>query len=191
MEFKIKHNTKWIHYGIGMPWLVLVIIFLIPFLLGFDFNNEFKAMFLLVLLALCAPFELFFIILFVIEQLYGARIFVESDYIDVRMVLRHKRIRFNEITEVKYSHYYDSKETDLCGTPDISYSFGPQLRSKLTFYLTSGKVFVLNDKALGYEQRQKRSLVDHGIEPDENIRLYQAYQCYCSAVNQYKLESAL
>lgn len=190
MEFKVKHDTKWIHYGIGVPWIVLIFPFLIFLFLGFDINNEIEATLFLRLLAFCAPFEILFIVLFVSEQIYGARIIIESDHIDVRMVLRRKRLYFHEIIEAKYSHYYDPKEKDSHFTsPDIGYSFGPQLRSQLIFYLNSGKVLILNDKATGYEEKRKRAMVDPRIDPDENIRLYQAYQCYCSAVELYVQKS--
>lgn len=140
--------------------------------------------------AIFIPIEILFIVLFVSEQIYGARIIIESDHIDVRMVLRRKRLCFHEIADAEYSHYFDPKEDDSHFiSPDVGYSFGPQLRSQLVFYLNSGKVFILNDQARGYEEKRKRAMVDPRIDPDENIRLYQAYQCYRSAAELYARKS--
>ena len=194
MEFKIKHDTKWIHYGIAVPWIVLIAAFVISMIFfGYDMSNESKAILFLNILVCCAPFEILSILLFAAEKIYGARIIIRQDHVEIRMVLRHKRISFDEIETAKYSHYYTRKKDapSLLATPDYNITLEPELRSQLIFYLNSGKIFRLNDKAAGYEERQKRAQVDMKFNPDETIRLYQAYQCYRSAADQYAREHGL
>ena len=64
---------------------------------------------------------------------------------------------------------------------------GSTIRAQLAFYLTSGRAVILNDDAKAYRKMRERAKVDLSIDPDADVRLYQAYQCYCSARDRYAI----
>ena len=191
MKFKISHLTKWIHCGIFFPWPAAIAAILIYLFLGFDISNELPTYILFGVFALCAAVESVFILLFIAEKIYGAKITVEYDHIDVKMILRHKKISFADIENMKYRHYYESDEDEhswlnkLFTPHENDEDHSRRIRSKLIFYLSSGKVLTLNDKADGYRQKQTLWITDPDIDPDENVKLYQAYRCCVSASRQY------
>ena len=88
---------------------------------------------------------------------------------------------FNDIVDLRYSHYYDDEHANECHD---SRSLGPRLRSQLVFTLVSGKCFKLNDNAKGYEAKRKLWITHPEIDPDEDIKLYQAYRCNLSQYNK-------
>ena len=179
---RIKHESKIIHYGLICPWFIALAAVLIFKLLGFTTKNEAATMILLGVFAICAADLVIFAVLFIIEKIFGAVMIIENDHLDIRMLLRHKRLYFDSIVDAKYSHYYDNE--DAYAGYDI-YTIGPRLRSQLVFMLNSGKRFRLNDNAKGYEGKQNLWITDPKADPNENIKLYQAYRCFRSAYDRY------
>ena len=107
------------------------------------------------------------------------------------MLLRHRKISFDDIADAKYRHYYDRTEEKnnpysiLTQCADADFRAVPKIRSQIIFYLLSGKVFKLNDKATNYEWKRGLWITNPEIDPDEDIKLYQAYLCYRSAWHRY------
>ena len=115
------------------------------------------------------------------QMIFGTTITIQDDYVDVRILFSHKRLYFHNIVKAKYSHYYDNE--NAYDGPDIFTL--PRLRSKLIFTLDSGKHFILNDKATGYKSKRTLWITDPEIDPDEDVKLYQAYRCFCYQYNIY------
>ncbi len=181
MKFKIKHESKIFHYGIIAPWIFAIAVVLILRFLGLTAKNESCKMFMIYMILICIAVEIVFTALCIIEKIFGVKIVIESDYIDIRMLLRHKRLYFNDIVDLRYSHYHDDEHANECHD---SRSLGPRLRSQLIFTLVSGKCFKLNDNAKGYEAKRKLWITHPEIDPDEDIKLYQAYRCILSQYNK-------
>ena len=173
MKYKIKHESKLFHYGIISPWIVAAAVALILHFLGITVKNESGKRFMIYMILIFIAIEIIFTVLFIIEKIFGVTIKIESDYVDIRMLLRHKRLYYKDIVDVKYSHYYDNEHDNECHD---SRSLGPRLRSKLVFTLISGKSFILNGSAKGYEAKRKLWITHPETDPDEDIKLYQAYR---------------
>lgn len=194
MKFKIKHSSKLFFYGIVIPAIVFSVALLIFILLGFDFSNETAAMIFTGIFAVSAVTAIIFIILYTIEQLFGAKIIVENDHVDIRMLLRRRKLRFDDIADAKYYHYEGSRYPKLhlyySKYLHNRYIYNAQkgrkyYRSSLDFILSSGKVINLNDKATGYAKKRKLAMSDPNIDPDEDVKLYQAYQCFLNVYRRF------
>ncbi|MBR3678916.1 MAG: hypothetical protein IKL87_01785 [Oscillospiraceae bacterium] len=196
MEFKIRHHTVWIQQGIVINWFIPVAIFLLYVALGFNIHHKPATTIFLGMLLISFAAEFLFVVLFFIELLYGARIMIEHDHIDIRMLLRRKRISFDQIEKATYYHegdrLSDLRRSNKGDTPTTRLIFGRRhFRALLSFRLSSGKIICLNDVTPKYEDRVKRAMVDPNTITDEDVRLYQAYQCYRSAADQYAREHGL
>ena len=192
MEFRIKHVTGLFYRGIVIPFIAAIAAIIIYLCLGFNITDQPATIILLGIFAVCAAVTLIFIILHFTERLFGAKITVGSDHVDIRMLLRHKRFYFYEIEDAKYTHYECTSDNRDAKQRSKSLIFkytasdeNTHARSRLTFYLVSGSTFSLNDEATGYESKRRRWITDPGLDPDEDVKLYQAYKCYCYACRQY------
>ena len=199
MEFQIRHTTPFFTLGMILPGMLFVIVLFLYIALDIAVTDSLLAaeIFLGVLI-FCMAAEVFFIVLFLIELVCGAKIIIGSDHVEIRMLLRRRKIHFYDIEEVRYSHsgsiqkpryHSPRRHHSLAGMYGHYYYQRKWQRQKITaqldFYLTSGKCITLTDNATGYAQKRERAKVDPSVDPDENVRLYQAYQCYRSAVDQY------
>ncbi|MCR4760573.1 MAG: hypothetical protein K5705_09965 [Oscillospiraceae bacterium] len=191
MRFKVRHTTKlffrYKDYLLLVPFALLNLF--VAF--GFSIQDTIPTYILFGLIVFCIAAFFILLILYIIELFCGAKIIIESDSVEIRMLLRRKKIRFTEIEEVKYTH-----DEELVRSHRGRHS-GPyrrryyELRAKLTFFLTSGKSVCVNDKGTGYLEKRDRAKVDPSVNPDEDITLYQAYQCYCAAVDEYARQHGL
>ena len=201
MEFRIKHETPLFFFGIIFPLILLVAALLLAAALGITLQNEVAAMAAIGLLLFSSALEILFIILYVTEKICGAKIIVGTDRVILRMLLRRRVLPFCKIEETKYSHYEGTEQSAVHSHEDRYYETSNYshftdyfyhrmthrqvVRAQLDFYLTSGKCISLNDDASSYRKLRERAKVDLRIDPDENVRLYQAYKCYCSARDHY------
>ena len=183
MKFRIKHESKLFHYGIIVPWIAALTAIIIFIALGFTIEDKTAALVLLCVLILCSISVVIFTVLFIIQMIFGTTITIQNDLVDIRILFRHKRLYFANIVKTKYTHYYDNENAN--DGSDI-YTLGPRLRSKLIFTLDSGKHLILNDKATGYKSKRNLWITNPEIDPDEDVKLYQAYRCFCSLYNRYK-----
>ncbi len=192
MKFKIRHETRAFLYGIIIPWGVAAAVLLLYVFFGFTVFDELPAKILLGILILCGAVEIISILLYIAEKILGTKIVIESDHIKVRMLLRCKKIHFDDIADAKYRHYYDRTEEKnnpysiMTQHADEDYfRTVPKIRSQVIFYLLSGKVFRLNDVATNYKWKRNLWITDPEIDPDGDVKLYQAYLCYRSAWHKY------
>lgn len=186
MEFRIKHISRSLYLGLVIPVPAFIVSIIAYVYMGFDFTNSCAAMIFIGFFFLCAAIEIVFIILYVIEQICGAKIIIESDHIDVRMLLRRKRFLFDEIDDAKYTHYLvNNEKRKKRFSKETDYSYDTHARSQLNLHLSSGKIFSLNDKATGYEKKREKWITDPELDPDEDVILYHAYKCLCSAYRNY------
>ena len=191
MKFKVRHTTKlffrYKDYLLLVPFALLYLF--VTFDFSFDDTIPTYIFFGLILFCIAAFFILQ--ILYFIELFCGAKIIINSDSVEIRMLLRRKKIRFTEIEEVKYTH-----DEELVRSHRGRHG-GPHrrnyyvIRPQLTFFLTSGKSVRINDKGTGYPEKRNLAKVDPTVNPDEDITLYQAYQCYCAAVDEYSRQHGL
>ena len=198
MEFQIEHRSRIFARGMQIPGLAFMGALLLMVIIGVTLQNGTVLMIFCGFSAVLAVIEVIFMILSLIEIFYGAKVIVNSDHLDIRMVLRRKRIPFDQIEETKYSHYEGTKypryrSDDFFGDYTIVKKlYGRKyFRTQLDIFLSSGKHISLTDNANGYSKKRKQAQVNPSINPDEDIRLYQAYQCYRSAVDQYAREHGL
>lgn len=191
MKFKIKHETRAFLYGIIIPWGVAAVTLLLFVFFGFTVFDELPARIFLGTLILCGAVEIISILLYTAEKIFGAKIIIESDHIKVRMFLRCRNIRFDDIADAKYRHYYDRTEEKnnpysiLTQRADANFPTAPIIRSQIIFYLLSGKVFKLNDVATNYKWKRNLWITNPEVDPDGDVKLYQAYLCYRSAWHKY------
>ncbi|MBQ6039195.1 MAG: hypothetical protein IJL32_00205 [Oscillospiraceae bacterium] len=198
MEFKIKHISAYFSVAFVLPWIVFLIVLGFYLFFGITVQNDTAAIIMIGVILFCAAAELLTVILYIINLICGAKIIVESDHLDIRMPLRRRKIHFYDIEEVRYSHtetteslpYHSSQHHHSLGGKYAHYFYNKRrhyqvCRAILDIWLTSGKCITLSDAATGYAQKRKRAMVDPSVNPDADVRLYQAYQCYCSAVDQY------
>ena len=191
MKFRIRHETRAFLYGIIIPWGVAAAALLLFIFFGFTVFDELPAKIFLGILILCGAAEIIFILLYITEKIFGTKLIIESDHIKVKMLLRHRKISFDDIADVKYRHYYDRTEEKnnpysiFTQRADAEFQTVPKIRSQIIFYLLSGKVFKLNDNATNYEWKRGLWITNPEVDPDEDVKLYQAYQCYRSAWHRY------
>ena len=203
MEFKIRHETPLFFLGIVFPLVLLLAALLLMGAVGLTLQKETAAMIFLGLLIFAIAAEVIFIFLYVLEKIFGAKIIIYTDHVELRMLLRRKKLFFYDIEQTKYTHYegkrssYGRREDLYYETSNYSHTrdflyhkmrSGSIVRAQLAFYLTSGKAVILNDDAKSYRKMRERAKVDLSIDPDADVRLYQAYQCYCSARDRYAVE---
>ena len=187
MKFSIKHTTKLFYRGIILPWLIFTASLVGFIALGFDITYKLPSMILIGITVLCVAAELIFVLLYGIEGIFGTKIIVESDHITVKMLMRRKKLHFDDIADAKFSHYDEKRSSHHSRKYRGRHVVRNIVRSKLDYYLMTGKVFSLNDDAKGYTQKQKLWTADPALDPNEDIPLYQAYRCYCAASRQYYL----
>jgi hypothetical protein len=192
MKFRISHETSAFYYGVIIPWVVFVGTLLLFVFFGFTVKDKIPTYILVGITVLCVLSELLFALLSIGEKLFGAKIIVEGDHIYVKMFMRHKKIYYDQIADVKYTHYeyYDSSSERQRHSDNLFARYRARdprkgVRAKLIIYPEMGKPFILNDKAPGYERKRKLWTIDPNIDPDENVKLYQAYKCYCAASSNY------
>lgn len=193
MKFRIKHETPLFQYGTFIPLCVPAAALLIYVFLGLNVNDNFiPTMVLIGISAVSIAAELLFIILFFGEKIWGSKIIVQSDHLDIRLFLRRKKIHFDNINDVKYTHYEvtDSDGERRSHSTNLFVRYNAHLsrtwvRSRLIIYLSSGKKLSINDDAPGYEKKRKLWITEPDVDPDEDVKLYQAYKCYLAAARQY------
>lgn len=201
MEFKIRHQTPLFFFGIIFPLVLLVAALLLAVALGITIQNETAAMIGIGLIVFSAAAEILFIILYVTEVIFGAKIIIWTDHVELRMLLRRKKLYFYDIEQAKYSHFETGR--NAYGREDLYYETSNYSHTRdflyhkmrkrhdvsamLEFYLTSGKVVTLTDDARSYARKREHAKVDLSLDPDADVKLYQAYQCYCSARDKYAL----
>ena len=191
MKFKVRHTTKLFFRYKDYLLLVPFALWNLFVAFGFSSNDTIPTCILFGLILFCIAAFFILLILYIIELFCGAKIIIESDSVEIRMLLRRKKIRFTEIEEVKYTH-----DEELVRSHRGRHG-GPHrrnyyvIRPQLTFFLTSGKSVRINDKGTGYPEKRNLAKVDPTVNPDEDITLYQAYQCYCAAVDEYSRQHGL
>lgn len=192
MKFKIKHTSPALCYGIIIPWYVSIAALLLFVFLGFTIKDKYPTIIFGGIIALSLVIEIIYVFLFAIEKIFGAKIIVEADHVKIHMLLRCQKIYYDNISDVKYSHYECSKSHKYRKNRSRSLFYkmfeddeDVWIRAQLTFYPVLGKVIELNDEATNYEQKRKRWITDPDLDPDEDVKLYQAYRCYKSAYNRY------
>ena len=192
MKFRIKHFSRIFDLGRAVPLIIAMVAVALYLLLEFNITYEAPTKFVLRLLAVCAIVEILFIVLRITEAVSGAKIIIEDDHVYVKMLLRRRKIYFDEIADTKYRHYETTR--DNRGRKQRSGSLlykltasdeKTEVRSELTFYLLTGKPFSLNDEATNYEWKRRKWITDPDLDPDEDVKLYQAYKCYCHSYRKY------
>ena len=192
MEFKIKHITPFFYimmYVCFGLWLLTLIV------LGFlwwNFSADVLFAFLWIMGSELAA-ALLFCILHLTERIVGGKIIIEQDAVVLKLLLRKKRIPFSEIEDSDFSHYEEyyrrtgTYNTSVYVKKTIRNLGGKSrywrlhLRSMLEFYLVSGKTITLTDDAPKYKEARELAKTHSDYDPNTNIRLYQAWQCYKSA----------
>ncbi|MCR5600439.1 MAG: hypothetical protein K6G33_06855 [Ruminococcus sp.] len=192
MKFRIKHTTPALCYGTIIPWFIAIAALLLFVFLDFTINDKYPTIIFGGILALCLVVDTVFVLLLAIEKIFGTKIIVEADHIKIHTLLRRRKIYYDNISDVKYSHYECSKSRKYRKDRSSSLLYklfqddeDVWIRAQLTIYPVLGKVIELNDDAANYEQKRKRWITDPHLDPDEDVKLYQAYLCYKSAYRQY------
>ena len=184
MKFKIKHSTKLFYWYRDFFLLVPVGIILLYVACGITLNEQIPAY---IFYAATIVFGGIYVILYIlnaIEYFTGAKITVNDDHLDIRMLLRHKKIYYDQITDIRYSHFTQQmrshRNRHLIFRRRVRY----RNRALLEIFLSSGKCVSLNDVPTGYKEKLKLQMIMpfNGINVDEDVILYQAYQCYRATV---------
>ena len=204
MEFRIKHTSRIFFLGpfavfvivIGMGLMGSIITLFLP-------DDEMRGEILLVFFIAAFALDVIYLFLFFLEKIVGAKLIINHDHIIIRKMLRHRRkIFFVDIANAKYSHLDTNSNTRY---PAPVHDGAPSERmraqrpakrqteaiAQLVFETVSGERFRLIDYAKSYNQMRERAMVDPSVDPDADVLLYQAYQCYCAAVDQYARENNL
>lgn len=193
MEFKVHHITKLFYWYRDFFLLAPFGLFILFVALGFTVDDYIPTLILFGLIALCIVIFLLMLILHIIEIFAGAKIIIGNDHAEIRRLLRLRRkISFTEIEAVRYTHEMLPLHTHRSGKGRFRrrrrrYAVRPQL----AFFLTSGKCVCLNDSPGSYLTERERAKVDPAVDPDADITLYQAYQCYRAAVDEYSRQHGL
>ncbi len=192
MKFRIKHATPAFYYGVIIPWFVIIAAIFLFILLGFTIKDKYPTIVFGSIIALCVAVDVIFILLISMESIFGAKIIVEADHVKINMLLRRKKLYYNNIADMKYTHYectrnkrYRKERSDSLLYKMLKSDENVRIRSLLIFYPILGKDFSLNDDAPNYEWKQKKWITDPNLDPDEDVKLYQAYLCCRSAYRQY------
>lgn len=192
MKFRIKHISSLYRWGIALPWIVIIAALAIFLIVGLDVTFVFPTLVLIRLTAVCGIAEMVFIFLYIAERIYGARLIINDDHVVIKTLHRHRKLYYAEIEDTKYSHYECTRSyrerKERSGSLLYKYLQDDEetwTRSKLTFYLTSGKTVTVNDEATNYEWKRSKWITDPDLDPDEDVVLYQAYQCYRTACREY------
>ena len=183
MEFSIKHISPLFRRGMIIPWILFAAMIAVYLIFGLNFTNMAALNVFIAVSAVLTAVWLVFAILYGIERLCGAKLIIESDHIEARMLLRRKRIRYDDISDSKYRHYEETRDED--DRKHIYSKSHATVRSRFDLYLSSGKVFSVNDIATGYKEKRLRIHTDPGIDPDSDVKLYQAYKYFRFAYNKY------
>lgn len=192
MKFSIRHYSGIFDMGTIIPLVAALIVFLLYVFFGLNITDVMPTIVLMRFLAVCGIVEVLFIILRIAEFIYGARVIVEEDHLDVKMLLRRRRLYYAEIQDAKYGHYEvirnnrgRKERSDSLLYKIFADDEKKEVRAELTFFLASGKKFRLNDNATNYVWKQKKWITDPDLDPDEDVKLYQAYKCYLHACRQF------
>ena len=192
MKFRIKHATPAFYYGIIIPWLIAIAVFLLFIFLGFTIKDKYPTIISGGILALCIAVDIIFVFLYATEKILGAKIIIEADHVKINQLFRRRKIYYDNIADVKYTHYECSKSNSYRKDRSKSLLYkilkddeDVWVRSQLIIYPILGKVITLNDEATSYEWKRKRWITEPDLDPDEDVKLYQAYRCYKSAYRQY------
>lgn len=194
MKFRIDHKSKFIGRGIHFPWIAEIVILAVYLILGANVKDVTETLILIYITAILGIIQIAFILLFIGEKIFGTKIIVGTDNVDVRTLLRGRKIYFDEIDDMKYTHYECSESTGE-RPRHFKYLFvrytAPEertwVRAELIFYLSSGRTIRLNGSAPGYEQKRKLWITEPDLDPDEDVPLYKAYLCCRSARRQFYL----
>ena len=192
MEFRINHITNFLRRGIIISACVFAAALLIFLIMGITAESAAPVLILGGIFILCAAAEVIFVLLYLLERIFGTKVIINDDHVRIKMLLRRKTLRFDEIADTKYTHYECTRDnTERKQRSDsLLYKYAAadkkvRMRSRLIFYLDSGRAFSLNDDATNYKRKQKQWMTNPGIDPDEDVSLYQAYQCYLHACRQF------
>ena len=204
MEFRIKHTSGIFRFG---PITAFVIFIGMGLLYGsiafFLQDNEVKAELFLVFLFITLAMDGIYLLLFFLEKIVGAKLIINHDHIIIRKMLRRRRkLFFTDIVNARYSHDDTVKNahyltSEHAGEPSEMMRLKspanrpPEAIAQLVFETVSGERFRLIDHADAYNRMRGRAMVDPSVDPDADVLLYQAYQCYCAAVDQYARENNL
>lgn len=204
MEFRIRHTSNLFRFSILLPWAVLFAGAALFGILNLFLKDDVqRAEVFLVLLLLCIGLDVIYLVLFFLEKIVGAKITVAQDHIVIRKMLRrHRKIYFIDIRNARYS-YYDTVinshylTTGNAGAPSEMLrsrrpvNRPPEAVARLEFELVSGSRISLNDHAASYNRMRNRAKADPSIDPNADVKLYQAYQYYCAAVDAYARQNGL
>lgn len=168
MKFRIHHISRFFYWGELVSVFMFFLVCIVCRSLGITLKEKTFALIIMTEIAIMLLLGL----LFGIEKIFGATVYIENDRIKVNMIFRQKKIYFNDISDIDYSSYITNNRFN----PDEAEKnpfvlFGRRSRQytrfKLVVTLSSGKIFVLNDTKNYYS--------------DENVGLYKVYQC-CKAI---------
>ncbi len=201
MKYKLKHITRSFNITRNAAFLTAVALLIIYVAAGFTIEDEILIKILVGAEALCIGTAFIASILSALDYIYGARVIVESDYLKIKKLFYVKKIHFDEIADTSYSYYYEDERSGRSYSHHRKYgsafnslvynnynnnSYSRRCNSlKVDIILTSGKKISLNDKMTGYKKNQRTAIYDHSVDPNADIPLYQALQCYRSARAQY------
>ena len=192
MKFRIKHATSTFYYGILIPWLVVIAALLLFVFLGFTIKDKYPTIIFGGIIALCIAVDIIFIFLFFVEKIIGAKIIIEADHVKIHTLFRRRKLYYDNIADLKYTHYecsksnvYRKQRSDSLLYKLMKGDENVWVRSMLIFYPVLGKVITLNDEATNYDRKRKRWITEPDLDPDEDVKLYQAYRCCRSAFRQY------
>lgn len=196
MKFRIKHETPLFSYGIYIPWFVAIAALLLFVFLGFTIKDKYPTIIFAGIIALCIAVDIIFILLFFTEKIIGTKIIIEADHVKIKTLFRRRKIFYDNIADVKYTHYECSSSNRYRKSRSSSLLYklteddeNVRIRSQLIFYPVLGKVITLNDEATDYKRKREKWITEPALDPDEDVKLYQAYRCYCSAYRQYNNSS--
>lgn len=192
MEFKIKHTTPFFNIMMFVCFGLWILTLIVLGFLWWNFSADVLLAFLWIMGGELAA-ALLFLCLHLTERIVGGKIIIEEDAVVIKLLLRKKRIPFSEIEDSDFTHYeeyyrrtgtYNSSvyvKKTIRNLGGKSRYWRLHLRSMLEFYLVSGKTITLTDDAPGYKKGRELARTHSDYDPNTEIRLYQAWQCYKSA----------
>ena len=171
MKFRIHHISRFFYWGELVSILMFFLVCIVCRTLGITLKEKTFALFTVLEIAIMLLFGL----LFGIEKIFGATVYIENDRIKVNMLFRQKKVYFDDISDIDYSSYITNNRfnPDESGkNPFVLFgrSSRQYTRFKLVITLYTGKIFMLNDGKKYYS--------------DENAELYKVYQCCKANLNE-------
>ena len=158
MEFKIRHEQKWIISALlicGLLYFLLLLSLLIGFPVWLLYVNTTAVTVLM--------------LLYFLEQIVGTTVIVEADAVTIKYILCKRRIDTADICNLDIESYKRMRRRG-------GGAFYPDYRMRMTFTFSDVKKVVLTDKAT----KSGLALVNPEKLPDSEVPLYMAYTAICS-----------